>query len=171
MLTTFKKAHRLDEDKCYTPQEISDVMEEAILICSSDQDNDKEHWYLTAAGQFIRMTGMDLDRCYVLSEDEARDMLDGFIEDDRFSRLFPEWTEEDQQKAACFGWSLAYGHHRVLSIVPNTERNTAFAGPMGQEKALARVEKAAKRSWDISAQEAAISARAMEAIRISSSQL
>jgi len=69
---------------------LQDVLEilpghqEFMLIAT---DNDAERWSLTAAGQFLRQTGTDLDRYYVVPADEAFYMLEGTLPDETIIAL------------------------------------------------------------------------------------
>lgn len=69
--------------------EIESILPGAIQICRTEQDNDTEAWYFTQAGQFVRVTGSDQDRFYVVPADDARDALEGMLAEDRFAALFP----------------------------------------------------------------------------------
>ena len=59
----------------------------AAEICESVQDNDAERWFLSEGGQFLRVTGLDAERCYVTSPAYALDMLAGFCDDAVMEKL------------------------------------------------------------------------------------
>jgi hypothetical protein len=65
---------------------VQKIMDGAMEICASIQDNDSDIWHLTRAGQFVRTTGEDADRFFVWPIGEAFDYLDGMVADDK-------WTE------------------------------------------------------------------------------
>lgn len=64
------------------------ILENAAEVFRTDQDSDTEALYFTPSGQYIRATGKDLDRFYVLSRDEAISMYINMIEPKKAYRFF-----------------------------------------------------------------------------------
>lgn len=61
---------------------VAPILDGAAEICSSRGDEDSEIWHLTSAGQFVRQTGVDEDRFYVVPAPEALEFLQDFADDD-----------------------------------------------------------------------------------------
>jgi hypothetical protein len=57
--------------------EVKSILKGAQPICESIQDNDMERWMLTRGGQFLRQTGVDGSRYYIVPSAEAHDFLSG----------------------------------------------------------------------------------------------
>lgn len=71
--------------------DIEPIMAGAIELCDTEQDNDTETWFYTQGGQFVRRTGADRDRYYVVPRDDAREMLqEAGLSDEIFVQVFPE---------------------------------------------------------------------------------
>lgn len=60
--------------------DVAPILDGLQEIWSTDQDNDAERWSLTAAGQVLRQTGLELDRYYVVPRKEAIDYLTDLLE-------------------------------------------------------------------------------------------
>lgn len=73
---------------------VAGVMAGAKLICSTEQDNDSEFFYLTRAGQVVRVTGLDQDRFYVYDRDDhtAKDMLVSLADDTALAMV---WSDDE----------------------------------------------------------------------------
>lgn len=79
-------------DDPLTHPEAADLLDGAVEICATHQDNDAEAWYVTPAGQILRRTGSDLDRVFVVPEEEAFDVLSDMASDAGLARA---WSPEE----------------------------------------------------------------------------
>lgn len=61
-------------------------------ICSTDQDNEREHWFITDGGQLLRRTGRKLERAVLFSEEEAFEQLDAIATQEALLRA---WSEDE----------------------------------------------------------------------------
>ena len=76
-------APRMSEDyELLSRVEVASILEGAQLICESVEDDDVERWLLTRGGQFVRNTGEDANRFYVVPPEEAWDYLNDWCDDD-----------------------------------------------------------------------------------------
>lgn len=76
-------AERMPEDNsCKRREEILPIQKGAQFIYENLQDSGMERWSLTRAGQFLRQTGIDGSRYYVVPPVEACDFLSGFVRED-----------------------------------------------------------------------------------------
>lgn len=67
-----------DDNSRKTRVEVMPILKGAQFIYENLQDNDMERWSLTLSGQFLRQTGIDGGRFYVVPPIEAHDFLSGF---------------------------------------------------------------------------------------------
>lgn len=74
---------------CLSGYEIGDALQGAITIYDHESDNDTETMYLTLAGQYVRRTGEDADRFFVLEREDARDLAQGYVDDEDLDLLMP----------------------------------------------------------------------------------
>ncbi len=94
-------APRMEADYELRPRwEVANIMEGAQLICESVEDNDVERWLLTRGGQFVRNTGEDGDRFYVVPPVDAWLHLDGWCEDDVLADVKATGAFEDATPSA-----------------------------------------------------------------------
>lgn len=69
--------------------DLGTALEGAITLYDIEYDNDTEALFVTRGGQYVRRTGEDSDRYYVLDRDDARDVADGIIDEDELDLLIP----------------------------------------------------------------------------------
>lgn len=74
----------VDEIRWLTNEERPMLFPHAREICGTIQDNDREAYYLTLGGQFLRETESDI---YVCGSDYAREMLAGLCDDEVMEEL------------------------------------------------------------------------------------
>lgn len=68
--------------------EITPLLDGAVQVCASVQDNDAETWLFTRGGQFIRITGIDQDRYYLYGQGRAFEMIGDQLDDSTKARFF-----------------------------------------------------------------------------------
>jgi hypothetical protein len=77
------QAEKLPEDQeRKTYSQVKPILKGAQPVYESIQDNDMERWLLTLGGQFLRQTGIDGGRYFVVPPAEAYDFIRGFASDE-----------------------------------------------------------------------------------------
>ena len=153
---------RMDSTRRLDPIEIRPLLVDATPIHSIETDNDKESWFLTRAGQFVRVTGEDLDRCYVMEADEAHDMIGEDVAD--HARIFPDWTGGDQQNAIRRGWKLVRGKDAALEPIADATVTPLYRDEDGPRRILERIEEGANAPWHMRRAEIELCRKAHKAI-------
>ena len=70
-----------DDYERLTREQVAPLLKGSQFICESIQDNDMERWALSQGGQFVRQTGLEGTRFYVVPPAEAYDTLNGWVEE------------------------------------------------------------------------------------------
>lgn len=69
--------------------EVAASLDGAREIYLHESDNDKERLVVTTSGQYVRITGEDLDRFHLVDADEARELIGIYLGEEESTRLVP----------------------------------------------------------------------------------
>lgn len=68
--------------------DVAPILEGATEVFDLESDNDRERWFFTRASQFVRISGLDQERCFVYDADTAFEILSDQIDDQTRERYF-----------------------------------------------------------------------------------